>query len=410
MKLLKFFFNLKYLPILLIYILCVFIFSENELVSDRLRYWLFSENLLNGYYFDSGNTLWNGPGYPIYIAFLRLFGFGWELIVYSNAILLYISILLFDKIIARFQKRPTLIVYLFAFWEPVLLYQYLPHLMTEVFVILLMALFVYIHLSKIKYKNIYLGLVLGLLILTKVVFFYVVVSMLALSFIIGRFREQKYYLTLFYSIIFCIPYLIYTYGLTGKYFYFSNSGGSSLYWMSVPDDVYRGDWNGGYGYYQESPNLASNSYNKYLKDNSWPIYEKIDQLNWIEKDELLKKIAVENIRDNKIKFTKNWVNNFGRLFFGYPFSFHTPNWQHVLITFKQAIFISTLLLAYFISIIRFDKININYFFLITFFTVYLLGVSLLSSYPRFLFITNIISWAYMIYIFKEFLTFKILKK
>ena len=410
MKFLKFFFNLKYLPILLMYLGCIFIFSENELVSDRLRYWIFSDNLLNGFYFDSNNTLWNGPGYSIYIAFLRLFGLGWESIVYSNSILLYLSILLFDKTISRFHKNPVIIVYLFAFWEPVLLYQYLPHLMTEVFVIFLISLFVYLHLSNIKYKNIYLGIVIGLLILTKVIFFYVVIIMVILSLIMHSFRNQKYYLPLFYSIIFCIPYLIYTYGLTGKYFYFSNSGGSSLYWMAAPDKVYRGDWNGGFGYYQKNPNLASDSYNKYLKDYSWPIHEKIDELNWIQRDEFLKKIAINNIIDNKFKFFKNWINNFGRLFFGYPFTFHTPDWQHILITFKQAFFITALCLTYFISIIRYKKLDSDYFFLITFFTVYVLGVSLLSSYPRFLFITNIISWVYILYLFKKFLKIKILQK
>lgn len=410
MKYLKLFKSFKYLPILIVYICLVLLFGESELISDRLRYWLYSDNLLNGYYYDVNVNLWNGPGYPLYIALLRLFGLGLNSIVLSNTLLLYLNVILFDKIISRFIKNPTPIVYLFAFWEPILLYNYLPHLMSEVFVIFLLTLFIYIYFSNVKHKKILLGSILGLIILTKVIFFYVVISILILSIIFKPFRIKKYYISLFYSIVFCIPYLIYTYQLTGKYFYLSNAGGSSIYWMSVHDDVFRGDWNGGYGYYQENSNLASDSYNKYLENNSWPLFKKIDSLNWVEKDDFLKKEAIKNILENKGKFLKNWVNNFGRLFFGYPFTFHTPNWQHILITFKQSFFIVALFLTYIISFFRFKKLDIDYLFLITFFSIYILGISMLSSYPRFLFITNTISWVYIIYIFKEFLKIKILQK
>ena len=403
MKKLFFFFNCRYLPILIIYFGLIFVFGANELVSDRLRYWLFSENLLNGFYFDPKNTLWNGPGYPIYIALLRSLGIGWEIIVYTNGVLLYLSVLFFEKIISKFIEKPIYITYLFAFWEPVLLYQYLPHLMTEVFVIFLISILVWVHLSEIKYKKIILGFILSLIILTKVIFFYVVALMIFLSLTIKIFRKKRFALPLVLSIVFCTPYLFYTYNLTSKIFYFSNAGGSSLYWMSQPTPFFKGDWNGGYGYFQNNPNIATKTYNEFLKQYSWPIHKELEKLNWIEKDEALKKLAIKNIRENKFKFIKNWINNFGRLFFGYPFTFHTPNWQHILITFKQSFYIVGLLIVYLISIMRFRNINVEYLFLLAFFSIYIFGVSLLSSYPRFLFITNIITWVYATYIYKNFL-------
>ena len=403
MKKLFFFFNCRYLPILIIYFGLIFVFGANELVSDRLRYWLFSENLLNGFYFDPKNTLWNGPGYPIYIALLRSLGIGWEIIVYTNGVLLYLSVLFFEKIISKFIEKPIYITYLFAFWEPVLLYQYLPHLMTEVFVIFLISILVWVHLSEIKYKKIILGFILSLIILTKVIFFYVVALMIFLSLTIKIFRKKRFALPLVLSIVFCTPYLFYTYNLTSKIFYFSNAGGSSLYWMSQPTPFFKGDWNGGYGYFQNNQNIATKTYNEFLKQYSWPIHKELEKLNWIEKDEALKKLAIKNIRENKFKFIKNWINNFGRLFFGYPFTFHTPNWQHILITFKQSFYIVGLLIVYLISIMRFRNINVEYLFLLAFFSIYIFGVSLLSSYPRFLFITNIITWVYATYIYKNFL-------
>ena len=403
MKKLFFFFNYRYLPILTIYFGLIFVFGANELVSDRLRYWLFSENLLNGFYFDPKNTLWNGPGYPIFIALLRSLGFGWEIIVYTNAVLLYLSVLFFEKIISKFIEKPIYITYLFAFWEPVLLYQYLPHLMTEVFVIFLISILVWVHLSEIKHKKIILGFILSLIILTKVIFFYVIAFMIFLSLTIKIFRKKKYILPLVLSIVFCTPYLFYTYNLTNKIFYFSDAGGSSLYWMSEPSPFFKGDWNGGYGYSQNNPNIATKTYNEFLKQYSWPIQKELEKLNWIEKDEALKKLAIYNIRENKLKYFKNWINNLGRLFFGYPFTFHTPNWQHILVTFKQSFHIVGLFIVYLISIMKFRNINVDYLFLIVLFSIYIFGVSLLSSYPRFLFITNIITWVYAIYIYKNFL-------
>ena len=407
MKKLLFFFNYRYLPILLVYFGLIFVFGANELVSDRLRYWVFSENLLNGFYFDTKNTLWNGPGYPIYIALLRILGFGWEIIIYTNAVLLYLSVLLFERIISKFFEKPIYIVYLFALWEPVLLYQYLPHMMTEVFVIFLISILVYIHLSEIKHKNIILGFILALIILTKVIFFYVVASMIFLSLVLRIFRKKRYSLPLVLSIVFCAPYLFYTYNLTGKIFYFSNAGGSSLYWMSQPNPYFKGDWNGGYRYSQNNPNIATQTYNEFLEEHSWPIHKELEKLNWIEKDETLKKLAIKNIIKNKSKFFKNWINNLGRLFFGYPYTFHTPNWQHILITFKQSFFIVGLFFIYLISIIRFKNINVDYLFLLTFFSIYILGVSFVSSYPRFLFITDFITWVYLAYILKKFVKINI---
>ena len=173
--------------------------------------------------------------------------------------------------------------------------------------------------------------------------------------------------------------------------------------MSEPNPFFKGDWNGGYGYSQNNPNIAIETYNEFLKQYSWPIHKELEKLNWIEKDEALKKLATKNILENKLKFIKNWINNLGRLFFGYPFTFHTPNWQHILITFKQSFYIVGLIIIYLISIMRFKNINVEYMFLLAFFSIYIFGVSFLSSYPRFLFITNIITWVYATYIYKNFL-------
>lgn len=412
MRFISSFFNVRYLPILIIYIGIISIFSAEELVSDRLRYWNFSNNLLEGFYFDNNHTLWNGPGFPLYIAFVRLFGLGWEVIVFINSLLLYFSVMIFNQIMLNNNTpKAFYLTYLFAFWEPVLLYQYLPHLMTEVFSIFLISCFTYIMLKpKDLKRNILLGIILSFIILTKVIFAYVALSMFLISFLFKKLRDQRFYQIPGYAILFCVPYLIYTYNLTGKIFYFSNAGGSSFYWMTSPQSDLRGDWNGGNGYTQNSPNLASEQYNEYLKNNTWPIFEKIEHLGWVEQDQELKRIAVENITKQKAKFIKNWINNLGRLLYGYPFSFHTPNWQHILVTIKQSFFIVFFVFALYLFVINYTRISPEYLFLIAFLLIYLIGVSLLSAYPRFLFITNIISWTIIINAFRKHIKIKLISR
>ncbi len=44
------------------------------------------------------------------------------------------------------------------------------------------------------------------------------------------------------AFLFTVPWLIYTYSLTGRVFYWSNSGGANLYWMSSSATGEWGDW------------------------------------------------------------------------------------------------------------------------------------------------------------------------
>jgi len=203
------------------------------------------------------------------------------------------------------------------------------------------------------------------------------------------------------SIIFCVPYFIYTYNLTNKYFYLSNAGGLQLYWMTVNDTKLRGDWNGVGHYQQNNPNLATKEYNNHIKEKYWSFWDDKRNLNWIEHDSVLKQISLENILNNKFNFFKNWINNFGRLFFGYPFSFHTPNWQHILITIKQSFYLPFIFSMIFIGLFKFKKFNHEFQFIYLLVIVYIGGISLMSAYPRFLFVLNPLIWTLGAFFFKN---------
>jgi len=158
---------------------------------------------------------------------------------------------------------------------------------------------------------------LGYLALTKICFGYAITAMIALvlfSYLWKRSAELKKALLVYLcALIFCLPYLYYTYSLTGRAFYWGNSGGMSLYWMATPYEGESGDW---------KPEESFDA-NPQIAKNHGDFFKSMANLNYVQKDDELKRKAIYNITHNPAKFLKNWIANIGRLLFSYPYSY-TP--------------------------------------------------------------------------------------
>ena len=170
------------------------------------------------------------------------------------------------------------------------------------------------------------GLSSGLLILTKVFFSCVFLTLGVISVILFVISKNKNKITPFLKLSFspfivCIPYLFYTYSITGKIFYWSDAGGSSLYSMSTPYEDEYGDWFPASESFFNSPeSLNIRNQNSSIKNERIVFIKSLDSLNGIEKDERLKSKALNNITNNKIKYLKNIIYNFGGMAFRYPFT------------------------------------------------------------------------------------------
>jgi hypothetical protein len=112
------------------------------------------------------------------------------------------------------------------------------------------------------------------------------------------------------ALLTCVPWLLYTYSLSGHVFYWGNSGGLSLYWMSSTDKQNQGDWFT-YRSVFTRPELAVHR----------PFFETIDTLDPIARDAALQTAAINNIRSNPLKFAQNVAANISRLWFSFPYSF-----------------------------------------------------------------------------------------
>jgi hypothetical protein len=172
-----------------------------------------------------------------------------------------------------------------------------------------------IHNEKAKQTKwiVYSAFCLGYLIITKFIFAYVTIAVIALIIIahitFRKFELDKYIKILTLGFLLTIPYLFYTYTLTGKLFYWSSMSGVGLYWLTTS---YENEWGSWLGFSDQSTDI--NPQHAVIK-------ETIRGLSYIERNDIILNQAKENIRKNPEIYIKNVAVNTLRLFFGYPKSY-----------------------------------------------------------------------------------------
>ncbi len=314
--------HIKFLPLLFIYSIIILLFSSNKIFSDEWRYLTLAQNLLQGFYSPPPPNidLWTGPGYPLLIAVFLNFGAGLTIIKLLNAVFFFYAVFFLYKsqiLLNISENKALLFSYFLALAFPHI-FVYLQRVYTEISGIFLVSVFMYSCLNTVKNNRkidiILSGFLLGYLVLTKIIFAYVVLIIL-LSMVLIRLiykyqisTTNRLLFIIISSFIFTTPYMMYTYSLTGKIYYPGNSGGSSLYWMSSPHKNEYGDWkragfilnNNKFEYDQ----IKEDDYYLYmilmardsaLQKNHASFFNEISTLNPIERDEALKKRAIENI-------------------------------------------------------------------------------------------------------------------
>jgi hypothetical protein len=132
----------------------------------------------------------------------------------------------------------------------------------------------------------------------------------------------------------CVPYLIYTYSITGKFFCWANWGGYTLYWNYTlgPDEI--GGWHS-YDNVTTRPEL----------EHHRPFFEKLQKLDCVQRDELMKKKAIENILNNPRKALLNYICNWGRLLLNFPFSYKYQHPRTLLYIVPNSIFLGAMVFS-----------------------------------------------------------------
>lgn len=398
----------KLAPFLLLYLTICIVFTQNKIIGDEVRYLAYANNLLNGFYSPSYPEvdLWNGPGYPLLLAPFLFFKLPLIVLRLLNGFLLYFSLIISYKTYSIYssKKGAFLFTVLLGLYFPI--FQNLPLIFTESLTWFLISLVCFLFLKNYKQKSISWKLIIlssfsiAYLAMTKVIFGYVILFMLFVSifmFLFPVFRPsaKKSTLIFFVSLIFCLPWLLYTYSLTHKLFYWTNSASMSLYTMSSPFANELGDW-------KSKKELQLNPNHKVFMDS-------ISKLNPLERDEAYKAAAIENIRSHPKKYLSNWLANVGRLFFSYPHSNYEPTIKLYFTLIPNMFVIVFIILIFPISIVHYKKFPEGFFLLFLFVLVYLGGSTLVSAFRRMFYITMPFWFFFFSYVFNNIISIKIIQ-
>lgn len=380
---------LVFAPFMLLYaVIALKMTPHDHLILDEGRYWGFAENLLHGHYHykEGYQFLWSGPGYPLLLMpFVAVDSPLWVLKL-LNALLLYSSVVLFFHLLRLYisPRKALLGALLFACYYP--MYEVgLPYVMTEAWSMFLTVAPTYLLCKAFRFKDyrwkslLLPAFLLGLLALTKVIFGYVLLVMVVICLgawlVRGRSKQMANLMAVFgFALVFCLPYLAYTYSLTGKVFYWGNSGGLQLYWMATPFEDELGDWH--------VPTLQEDPL---LQEHHGAFFAEIEGLGPVEKDAALQRKAIAYIRAHPKKFAYNWVANLGRTFFSHPLSFLKPSNGLFRYLVPNIFLIVFAVMMLFPTLRYYTKFPLEILVMLVFSLVYLGGISVLASYPRFLF-------------------------
>lgn len=402
---------LKFLPLMILYIFIVVIFSKSVIDGDQGRYFRYAQNITEGYFTSSENPyLASGPGYPLYLSVFV--GLGLPLIIPKlfNGLLIIIGLVFIYLLNRNFtgEKVALVLTYILGLYLPI--FGWIILNIPEPLVFALVCMLIYYTFNALKSKNrkiklyVMSSVSLSALILTKFIFFYVtIVSLIIFSiyFLISRNRKSlKYAVVVFFGFLMSTPYLMYTYSITGKHFYPSTASGLGLYWMSSK-------------YENEVGSCLSSTYHTLyaipeIHEAHKELFTSIEDLRFIERNDIITKHAVANIKNNPKNYVINIMNNISRLLFNFPHSYRYQSTKtHWFLIYNFVLLIGLLITVYPTWVNR-KSVSSEIVLIGIFFLIYFGGSSMVIGLSRMFFPIVPFLFFWNTYIFSKYIKIKIL--
>jgi hypothetical protein len=397
------------LLLLIIYCAIILLFAGRTLVGDEVGYSMYADNITHGFYTDSNDVnIWWDPGYPLILTLFKILHFPVILTKLFNSIFYFIAIILFYKISISFaeEDKALLFTFLLGLWPPYI--RQLIYLNSEPLSCMLITIIFYCSYFLLKNKEfnytkiILFSLALGYLAFTKAIFGYVIVACIIILILIFAFPKNKtpvkiHLFALFFAIVFCLPYLFYTYNLTGKLFFWSNGGWVNIYHSTTPFSNEYGNWLGN-DVYEDNPQA---------KQNHKEALNETINLKALEKDDKFKELGIENLKNHPVKFIYNWFCGLGRLMFNYPFSYSYQKPDTYFFILPNMFLFTFLFISIWILIKYRKMFPYEFSFTILFSIVYLGGTSLVATVARYTALIYPLFFSIILYVFTKIIKIKI---
>jgi 4-amino-4-deoxy-L-arabinose transferase-like glycosyltransferase len=308
------------LPILGAYTL-ISVLKPHPSGTDETTYIGYARNLTHGHYaqphtLNPSAFLWHGPGLPAFLAPLVALHVPLGLMrVLAGPVLLFAAFCVFERLARLYvsERAALFATYGLALYLPFL--TVIGDIYVEALATLCLTLAVFFMVRSYRggrRDHYWAAIALAALALSRVEYGYVLLAALVLSgvWLVARRSAAAGHsaIAAAVALLLCVPWLGYTYSLTSKPFYWGNSGGSSLYWMTAPGNL--GDWHSGTEVFI-LPQLAA----------ARPLFRQLDRLKPVAQDERLQHVAFRNMRDDPLHYLANVGDNIGRLLFNVPYSF-----------------------------------------------------------------------------------------
>jgi 4-amino-4-deoxy-L-arabinose transferase-like glycosyltransferase len=310
-----------FLPLLAIYVALALISPGFAPEGDEAVYLRYAERITHGHYSDpaisDADYLWYGPGLPLLLAPEQAVDVPVEAIRLLGAAFLFGAVLLFEVLLRRVLRRRQALLGAYALGLYVPAWILLPHIYTEPLALLCLVVGMLFTSRALgpegrRLDVVAAGAAFGWLALTKVAFGWIVTALLVgfgAAWLVQRARGRpsgtgRIAAIFCVALVVCIPWLAFTWSKTDRVFYWSNSGGLSLYWIASPYEGDLGAWTA-------------------IEDTTRPahvrFFRSIERLDPVDHDIALQRRARQWIEDDPANYVHNVLINTGRILFGAPY-------------------------------------------------------------------------------------------
>jgi hypothetical protein len=292
--------------------------------GDEASFLFYAHNIVGGHYAAAGSPvashyLWHGPGLPLILAPLAALHAPVGLMRLLGPLFLYLAVVVLVRagdLVAPPRIALGLGYALGLYWPA---WFTLGHIYVEPLAVLLVTAFLYHLVKALRYGStksvVWAGGASGFLALCRVEFGWVILAGGAVSALWwlrrrGASGPRKLLAISGVALVVCVPWLAYTYSLTGRFLYWGNSGGLSLYWMSSSQRGDLGDWHDYPDVFRDS-NLAPHRH----------FFLRLERARPPEQDAQLERAGLRQIAAHPLGYLRNLAYNVSRLFSDAPRSF-----------------------------------------------------------------------------------------
>ncbi len=321
------------LPLLGLYVFVCAVWQPGPApVRDEAPLLGYAHELLEGGYVQDDayvrpmRFLWHPPGLPLILSPLVALELPLAAIRFSAPLFLLGAVLAFHRLLRlRLAPRPALAwSYALGLYGPAL--AMLPELHKDLPAVLFVVLAM-LGLTRglAEGRAAWLlgaGVSLGALALTRAEYGWVLLGMTAIAAVRwalpgeGAAAARRLVACGLVALAVSSPWLAYTHSVTGKVFYWGNSAGLSLFWMSPTARGETGEWHPR-RHVMADPALRGQR----------PLFRHLSTLPPLDADAELRRRALANVRADPWHYGRNLVANVSRLFFLVPMRYGYPAWM-----------------------------------------------------------------------------------